>query len=257
VLGLKAYVAASVRRYNEGMNKTAFAVVLALAAPVSAQEYRQQQAQAAGAAYQNLQAQSAAMRAGAASRANGRALDATLVAMNDGVEAGGRVTRYLDEKKIDVLLATQAEPVKRGVVNGREAILLSDALPAHPRVYAPLIALEAAKGIYTDMPACGERSYMIMATAARAFAELGGEFKALPTIDGDKVDSVKDAIYLWTFGAETALDELARRDGVPTLPDLQAQTKDPKAAATLNVENSRFTSFLLDERDARREALLR
>jgi hypothetical protein len=239
------------------MKKTTFAVILALAAPAGAQEYRQQQAKAAEEAYQALQAQQAQFRSSEAAKYGPRVLDVTLTAMNDGPEAGGRVMRLLDEKKIDVYLASQDETVKRGVVNGRAAILLSDKLPAHPRVYAPLIAAEAAKLMYEDMPASGERSYMIMATAARVFAELGGEMKSLPKIDGDDVPAVKDLISWWTFGAETAIDELARRDGVPTLPDLQAKAADPKTAAMLEAQNSRFTSFLLDERDARREALVR
>jgi hypothetical protein len=238
------------------MNKTAFAaLVLALAAPAGAQEYRQQQAKSAQEAYERLQAAAAQSRAGEAAKASGRALDSTLVAMNDGPEAGGRVTRFLDENKIDVLLATQAEPAKTGVVNGRTAILISDALPAHPRVYAPLIAFEAAKKIYADMPASGEREYMIMATAARAFAELGGEFKKLPAIDGDAVPAVKDLVSPWTGGAEAAVDELARRAGVPTIPDLQQKAADPKTAAALEAADKRFVSFLIDERDARAEAL--
>ena len=230
------------------MNKTAFAVVLALsAAPAVAQVE----------AYQTAQAAVDASRASQAAQASSRALETTLVAMNDGVEAGGRVTAYLNDHNISVRLAKQSEAVKTVVEGGKTSIVLSDALPAHPRVYAPLIASEAAKGIYSDMPACAERSYMIMATAARAFVELGGEMKGLPKIDGDDVPAVKDLIGLWTYGAETALDELARRDGVPELPDLQAKATDPKTAAMLNVQNSRFTSFLMDERDVRREALLR
>ena len=239
------------------MNKTPLAaLVLVLAAPAGAQEYRQQQAQAAEQAYKDLQARGAQMRGGEAAKASGRALDATLVAMNDGPEAGGRVTRFLEENKIDVLLATQAEPVKTGIVNGRTAILISDALPAHPRVYAPLIAFEAAKKIYADMPASGERSYMIGATAARAFAELGGEFNKLPAIDGDAVPAVKEIVSAWSGGAEAAVEELAKRDGVPTIPDLQQKAADPKTAEALNSADKRFVAFLIDERDARREALL-
>jgi hypothetical protein len=240
------------------MKKTAFAaLVLALAAPAGAQEYRQQQARAAEDAYQNLQHQAAQFRSSQAASVGPRVLDVTLVAMNDGPEAGGRVMRLLDEKKIDVYLATQTETVKRGVVNGRAAILLSDALPPHPRVYAPLIAAEAAKLMYEDMPDCAERSYMRMATAARVYAELGGEFKTLPVVDGDRVDAVKTAVGLWSDGAEGALDALAQSDHLPTIPDLQQKAADPKTVSALEAANSRFTAFLMDESDARRTALQR
>jgi hypothetical protein len=234
------------------MNNTPLAaLVLALTVPVGAR------AQSVEAAYETLHGQAAQLRASEASRAGERTLDSTLVAMNDGPEAAGRVMRLLEEKKIDVHLATQVEPVKLGAVDGRAAILLSDALPAHPRVYAPLIAAEAAKLMYDDMPASAERSYMRMATAARAFAELGGEFKTLPVVDGDRVDAVDDAVGLWAQGAQRALGALARDAGLPTIPDLQQKASDPKAAAALDAANSRFTAFLMDERDARVAAGLR
>ena len=240
------------------MNKTALAaLVLALTAPAGAQEYRQQQAQTAEDAYNSLQLLNAQTRGAEAAKAGDRALAAALAAMNDGSEAGGRVMSLLQEQAIGVHLATQAEPVKKGVVDGRAAILLSDVLPAHPRVYAPLIAAEAAKLMYADMPACAERSYMRMATAARAFAELGGEFKALPVVDGDRVDAVKAAVGLWSDGAESALDALAQSEGLSTIPDLKHKTADPKTVAALDAANSRFTAFLSDERDARQGALQR
>jgi hypothetical protein len=147
--------------------------------------------------------------------------------------------------------------VKRGVVNGRAAILLSDTLPPRPRVYAALIAAEAVKQMYEDMPACAERSYMRMATAARVFAELGGEFKTLPLVDGDRVDAVKAAVGAWSGGAECALDALAQSDGVPTISELRQKAADPKTIAALDAANTRFTAFLMDERDARRDALQR
>ena len=237
------------------MNKTAFAVLLAVAVPAGAQEYRQAQAKAAEEAYQALQARQAEFRASETAKNEPRALDVTLIAMNDGVEAGGRVMSVLSDKKIEVALASQAEPVKRGTVNGRDAILLSDKLPAHPRVYAPLIAAEAAKLMYADMPACAERSYMRLATAARVFAELGGDFKALPLVDGDRADAVKAAVGAWSQGTESALDAAGAADGVPSIPDLPAKNADPKTAAALEAANARFTAFLLDERDARMSAL--
>lgn len=203
-----------------------------------------------------IHAQTVAAKSAAKAAAPGRVLDETLVAMNDGPEASGRVIAYLNEHGISVAIAKQAETVKTTTVGGKTTITISDAVPAHPRAYAPLIADEAAKKIYADMPACGERSYMIMATAARAFSEMGGDFKALPKIDGDDAPAIKDLISLWTVGAETAVDELARRDGVPTLPDLEQKAGDPKTAQALADQDKRFVAFLLDEREARR-ALLR
>src|SRR5580704_397309 len=137
------------------------------------------------------------------------ALNTTLTAMRDGVAAGGQVMTSLDARKIDVVFATQAEPVKSGTVNGRAAILLSDALPAHPRVYAPLIAAEAVKGMFVDMPSCAEREYMRQATTARVFAELGGEFKALPKVDGDDAPAVKKAVAAWSTDSQTSLSRIA------------------------------------------------
>jgi hypothetical protein len=253
-LGPKTPVFEPFSRYDQFMNKNTFAaLVLVLAVPAGAQEYRQQQAKAAEDAYIALQTQARQMHDSAAKYVAPRVLDATIDAMNDGPEASGRVMRLLQEKKIDVYLAAQAEPAARGVVNGRSSILLSDALPPHPRVYAALIAAEAAKEMYGDMPACAERSYMRMATAARVFAELGGDFKALPDVDGDRVDEVKAAVGAWSGGAESALEST----GLPTIPDLRANAADPAAAAALDAANVRFTSFLMDERDARREALQR
>jgi hypothetical protein len=230
------------------MNKHLLAVLVALAAAPAG-------AQTLAGGFGTLESAVAQARTDAAASAARRTLDETLVAMNDGPEAGGRVTAWLQENGVEVLLAKQSEAVKSGTVNGKKAILISDALPAHPRVYAPLIASEAARGIYADMPDCGERSYMIMATAARAFAELGGEFRALPAIDGDKVEAVSVLIAPWTKDIQTAVYDLANRDGVPTLPDLEAKASNPKAAQALRDQDGRFTAFLSDERDARREAV--
>lgn len=223
--------------------KTALVVAaLAVAAAASAQEFAP-----------TVSAQAGAARAAAQSgRVRSQTVESTIVAMNDGPEAGGRVTQYLNDKKISVYTATQPEAVKTTVVNGQTAIVLSDALPAHPRVYAPLIAFEAAKGIYADMPASGERSYMIMATSARVFLELGGDFNELPTVDGDAAPAVKDLVAPWIDGPQGTIEEFAQRDHVKTIPDLRSAAKDPAAAAALDAADKRFVAFLLDERDARR-----
>lgn len=194
-------------------------------------------------------------RAARAASDRSRALQTALVAMNDGPEAGGAVMRLIEEKKISVELATQPEAAKTVTDAGRVVIRLSDALPAHPRVYAPLVAAEAAKLMLADMPASAERSYMRGAIAARAFAELGGSFKSLPVVDGDRADAVKDAVAAWTADAQTALNEAGRADGVPLLADIKPA--DAKAAADVSAADRRFIAFLLEERDARREAAAR
>lgn len=179
-----------------------------------------------------------------ADAARARALQSALVAMNDGPEAGGAVTRLLDEKGITVAFAAQTEPARTATIAGKTVITLSETLPAHPRVYAPLIAAEAAKGMFADMPASAERSYMRRAIAARVFAELGGEFKSLPVVDGDAAPAVKAAVAAWLTDAQTALQDAGRADGVPSLSDLKA-TGDAE---------QKFVAFLMNERDARRAA---
>lgn len=183
--------------------------------------------------------------------ARARVLDVTLAAMNDGVTAGGRVIAYLNEKGVAVSVAEQAEAVKTTTADGRTSIVLSASLPAHPRAYGPLIAQEAAKMVYADMPPCGERAYMVMATAARVFQELGGEFKALPVVDGDAVPAVKDAVAAWTGSVEATVDALAARDKAGTIPDLLRSARDQWEADEIYKADRRFTAFLLDEKDVR------
>ncbi|MFI5347564.1 MAG: hypothetical protein ACHQ51_14410 [Elusimicrobiota bacterium] len=179
-----------------------------------------------------------------ADMARARALQSALTAMNDGPEAGGAVSRLLDEQGITVEFAAQPEAAVTVTAGGKTTIRLSDTLPAHPRVYAPLIAAEAAKRMFSGMPACAERSYMRAATAARVFAELGGDFKSLPVVDGDNADAVKASVWAWTTDAQTALEAAGRKDGVPYLADVAA----PGDAEKL------FVSFLMNESDARRAA---
>jgi hypothetical protein len=233
--------------------------VFALTSAASAQDYHRQQARAADQAYEaasgSISARAAAVRQGAqAARDRSRALEAALTAMNDGPEAGGKVVAYLNDRKVEVSFADQAEAAKTAVVDGRTVIVLSSSLPAHPRVYAALIASEAAKGMFADMPACAERAYMISATAARAFTELGGEMKTLPVVDGDTVVAVGAAVAAWDADAQTALYALSRLEGVDELPALAEAAKDPKTRAALDAANRRFTAFLLDEREARASA---
>jgi hypothetical protein len=216
------------------------ALLLAAAMPAAAQD------RAAEIDFENA-------RAALAATARVRTLETTLTAMRDGVEAGGAVTRLLEEKKIDVEFATQAEAAKTVSSAGSVKILISDAVPAHPRVYAALIAGQAVKQMFAEMPACAERSYMRGAVAARAFAELGGDFKSLPVVDGDRVEAVKTAVSAWASDAQTALHEAGRADGAPLLADLPAAA-DPKEAAARRDADSKFIAFLIDESAARRAA---
>ncbi|MDD5304574.1 MAG: hypothetical protein PHS14_15870, partial [Elusimicrobia bacterium] len=57
------------------------------------------------------------------------AVERTLVAMNDGPEAAGKVVAYLRERGIEVSVKAQPEASKTVVEKGRTSITLSDALP--------------------------------------------------------------------------------------------------------------------------------
>lgn len=225
--------------------KTALAVLVLAAANASAQIVR-----APEISYPSGVAASAKSAAEAA-KARARAVETTVVALNDGIEPGVRVSQWLQDKGVSVYTATQPEAVKTVVAGGKTSIVLSDKLPAHPRVYGPLIAQEAAKALYADMPASGERSYMVMATAAQVFYALGGDFNELPKVDGDDAPAVKAAVEAWIDPVESTVDELAKRDGVPTIPELQQRAKDPKTAEALAAADKRFVAFLLDERELR------
>lgn len=233
--------------------KFALAALL-LAAPAVAQD------RAAEIDFQN--ALEDAQRAAKASTEKQAAIERALVAMNDGPEAGGVVVAYLRDKGISVKAASQTEAVKTTVAAGKTVITLSDALPAYPRVYAPLIAKEIAALMYADMPACAERSYMRRAVAARVWTELGGEPSKLPVIEpltGDKVAAVSDEISFWADknGAEMALYKIGEADKLKSIPDLQDAAKTDAERAKLDAANARFVAFLIDEKLARKAAGLR
>lgn len=184
------------------------------------------------------------------------AIERTLVAMNDGPEAAGRVVAYMNEKDIEVKLGedVQAEPVRVTVRDGKTTIRLSPSLPAYPRVYGPLIAKEVAALMYAGMPACAERAYMVRGTAGRVWVELGGEPSSLPVIEGltgAKVPAVSEAMGAWaTDAAQMALYKIGQAENLPELYEL-------KESPAVEAANKRFVSFLLDERDLRQSAGLR
>jgi hypothetical protein len=188
------------------------------------------------------------------------AVERTIVAMNDGVEAGEKVISYMREHGIEVSVASQKEASKTTVENGKTKITLSDALPAYPRVYGPLIAREIAALMFADMPACSERSYMRRATAGRVWTELGGEPSKLPVVEplsGDKVAAVSDEISIWTAnGAEMALYKIGEAEKLGSIPELE-QVAGKQELIRLSEANARFVAFLIDEKPARKAAGLR
>ena len=184
------------------------------------------------------------------------AIERTLVAMNDGPEAGGLVVAYMNDKGIEVKLGSdvQTDPVSVTNRAGKAILWLNPSLPAYPRVYGPLIAKEIAALMYADMPACAERSYMVRGTAGRVWIELGGEPSNLPVIEGltgAKVPAVSEAMGAWaTDAAQMALYKIGQAENLPELYEL-------KDAPAVEAANKRFVIFLLDEREIRQANGLR
>ena len=114
--------------------KYAALAALLLAVPAAAQN------RAAEIDFENSLQESSLLK----SAQNSAAIERTLVAMNDGPEAGGKVVSYLREHDIKVSVKSQPEAVKTVVEKGRTSITLSDSMPAYPRVYGALIAKEIA-----------------------------------------------------------------------------------------------------------------
>lgn len=191
------------------------------------------------------------------------AIERTLVAMNDGVEAGGRVMAFIEANGVEIKLGekVQTEPVSVVVRDGKTKIYLSEALPAYPRVYGPLIAKEIAALMYAGMPECSERAYMRRGTAGRVWLELGGDPKDLPIVEpitAELVAAVSDEIGVWADkdGAQMALFKIGEREKLKSIPELE-EGASKEDAAKLEAANKAFVAFLLDERDARRAAGLR
>lgn len=235
-------------------NAALAALLLAVAAPAFAQD------RAAEIDFQNS-LQDAEVAKAARAAQNRATLERTVVAMNDGPEAGGAVMSYLGSKGVGIKLSTQSEAVKVVVIDGMKVISLSDALPAYPRVYGPLIASEAARMMYADMPACAERAYMRRGTAGRVWVELGGQPKDLPIVEpltAELVAAVSGEIGDWAGkdGAQMALYKIGIAEKLFSIPELQ-QMASKEDAVKLEAANKRFVAFLLDERDARQAAGLK
>ncbi len=231
------------------MNRTILAVlVLTLAAPAGAVQERDSQQEAFEAA------ESLASQALAAAKQRSQALRAARDAMRDdgtGIGPGvwDVVTIDNEQGKIPVLFAKQDEAVNWGIANGRHLILLSATLPPNKIVYATLIASKAAQRIYADMPVSAESVYMLNALPARVFKIMGGDFKALPLVDGDRVDAVKTIAGPWAAveNAWTACALLNEKYGLKTIQGLKEETSDPKIKAFLEKAQEKFDAFAQDE----------
>lgn len=202
------------------------------------------------------------------------ALSVTLVAMNDGVPAGGIVAAYLEKNKIPIkFVAMEGDSRLDDDIwnDGKNpAIYLNESLPPYPRVYAPLLAREGAKLVYDDMLDTAERRYMIRSLEVRSWIELGGDSKNLPVIE--HLVDYKNAALAARFktwldnDSQTALHKIGKETDTVTIPEAQAEMdraekeaqakgeipaewKDflSKIRAALKENNKRFVDFLIAE----------
>lgn len=190
-----------------------------------------------------------------AASADENAIGETLTGMNDGNEVGESVVSYIQANKIRVAFAKQAEPAssKDGV------IALSDALPRYPRVLAPLIAREAAKGMFAGMVDCAEKNYMSLSVEVRAWLELGGNARSQIVIEpltGYANPAISASWGLWLDnGAEMALEKVGQATGtkiIPELEDYARRGEHRQKMRKLEEDNARFTDFLIKENEWRR-----
>ena len=112
------------------------------------------------------------------------AVQSALVAMRDGVEAGGEVADAIEASHARVVAEESASPsALRRDPDGTPVIVLDSRLPLAPRVLAPRLAREGAKLLLKDMPESAEKAYMARSLEVRTWVELGGEPAKLPVID--------------------------------------------------------------------------
>lgn len=186
------------------------------------------------------------------------AVQTTLIAMRDGVEAGGVVAEAIEASGAWVIAEELDTPSTLRVdVHGNLAIVLDSRLPLVPRVLAPRLAREGAKLALKDMPECAEKAYMARSLEVRAWIELGGEPAKLPVIDG--LTGVTDPALAADFkawldvDAQTALERFGRAAGAEDLmAQMDAAQRDPARQAelpALEAANKRFIDFLRAERD--------
>lgn len=186
------------------------------------------------------------------------AVQTALVAMRDGVEAGGTVAEAIEASGARVVAEELSTPsALRADQDGKPVIMLDSRLPLAPRVLAPRLAREGAKLALKDMPACAEKAYMARSLEVRAWVELGGEPAKLPVID--PLTGVADAALAADFkawldvDAQTALERFGRAAGAEDLmAQMDAAGRDPARRAGLpglEAANRRFIDFLRAERD--------
>ncbi len=194
----------------------------------------------------------------AQSAQNRAVVEQTLVAMRDGVGVGAAVVDFLHDRGISVAVRAQKYAVMFVRENGQDMILLSDSVPATPRVYGALIAEIVASLMYAEIPSCAERSYMWYSTTARVWIELGGDLSKLPvveTLTGDKLAEISDGVSLWADkdGAEMALYRISQAENLPYLYEYTR----PDLRDLIDAANARFVALLIDELPARKAAGLR
>lgn len=186
------------------------------------------------------------------------AVQTALVAMRDGVEAGGAVADAIEASGARVVAEELDRPsTLRADRDGTPVIVLDSRLPLAPRVLAPRLAREGAKLALKDMPASAEKAYMARSLEVRAWVELGGEPAKLPVID--PLTGVADAALAADFkawldvDAQTALERFGREAGAADLMEqMDAARRDPARQAelpALEAANKRFIDFLRAERD--------
>ena len=180
-------------------------------------------------------------------------LRSTLTALRDGIAAGGTVAEFIDSNHVAIEFKAQSASSSR--VAGKPAkVLLSDALPAYPRVLGPLIASEVSGLIDEAMPACAEKEYMRLSRQARVWLELGGDPKSLPAIEtldaGYRDEALSKELKRWIYGyqdPEGVVSDLAAAAKLPTLADLKSKAKDTAEKSRLAWATTLFTTFTTEE----------
>lgn len=186
------------------------------------------------------------------------AVQTALVAMRDGVEAGGTVAEAIEASGARVVAEEISTPsALRLDRDGKPVIVIDSRLSLAPRVLAPRLAREGAKLALKDMPESAEKAYMARSLEVRSWVELGGEPAKLPIID--PLTGVTDTALASDFkawldvDAQTTLERLGREAGAEELmaqmDALRRTPARPAELAALEAANRRFIDFLRAERD--------
>lgn len=225
-------------------------LLIAITAPAGAQEFGASVNGALKQAQGGAQAMQATAKKGVTHAQRIAALDSAMTAMNDGVEQGGEVVSFVNDKKIEIRFEDQGTPSR----TDGAAVVLDWMIPAYPRAIGPRVAWEVSGMMLADMPACAEKEYMRRSITARVWLELGGEPAGLPVVEplsGDKDEALSKEMKLWldNGNAETALDKIGQATKTPSVQELESAEKDPANKAKLFDADARFTQFLARERE--------